>query len=325
MTSEATKNRWQLLLAFGVVYLVWGSTYLGIRYAVATIPPLLMAGSRFLVAGLILFSISLARTQARPQLVHWRTALILGFLLLFCGNGSVTTAEQWIPSGLAALLVSSEPLWIVILNWVRPGGKAPTAREGAGVLLGFAGVALLLAPQFMAAGGGVAGRTGLWASLLVVAAAFAWGVGSLYGIGAPVVEHQPMANGMTMMLGGALMLAVGLGGGEAAGFDFHRVSAASMTAWVYLVLFGSLAAFSAYVFLMQNATPAKASTYAFVNPVVAVLLGWGVAGERMDVRSGAAILIIVGAVMLLTLDRSRGAARKEAREERMAEKLLARE
>jgi drug/metabolite transporter (DMT)-like permease len=325
MTSETRKNRWQLLLAFGVVYLVWGSTYLGIRYAVATIPPLLMAGSRFLVAGGVLFAISLTRTKARPKLIHWRTALILGFLLLCCGNGSVTSAEQWIPSGLAALLVSSEPLWIVVLNWLRPGGKAPSVREGVGVLLGFAGVALLLAPQFMAGSSGVAGRAGLWASLLVVGAAFAWGVGSLYGIGAQAVEHQPMANGMTMMLGGALMLAVGLGAGETAGFDLHRISATSMMAWAYLVLFGSLAAFSAYVFLMQNATPAKASTYAFVNPVVAVLLGWGVAGEQMDGRSVAAIVIIVGAVMLLTLDRSRNVVPKEAEEERMAEKLLARE
>jgi drug/metabolite transporter (DMT)-like permease len=325
MTSETRKNRWQLLLAFGVVYLVWGSTYLGIRYAVATIPPLLMAGSRFLVAGGVLFAISLARTKARPKWIHWRTALILGFLLLFCGNGSVTSAEQWIPSGMAALLVSSEPLWIVVLNWLRPGGKAPTTRESAGVLLGFGGVALLLAPQFTAAGTGVAGKAALWASLLVVGAALAWAAGSLYGIGAQAVQHQPMANGMTMMLGGALMLAAGLGSGEAAGFDLHRVSASSMVAWAYLVLFGSLAAFSAYVFLMQNATPAKASTYAFVNPVVAVLLGWGVAGEEMDVRSVAAIVIIVGAVMMLTLDRSRKTAANETEDERMSEKLLTQE
>jgi drug/metabolite transporter (DMT)-like permease len=324
MTSETRKSRWQLLLAFGIVYLVWGSTYLGIRYAVATIPPLLMAGSRFLVAGGVLFGISLVRTKTRPKLIHWRTALVLGFLLLFCGNGSVTSAEQWIPSGMAALLVSSEPLWIVVLNWLRPGGEAPSVRESAGVLLGFGGVALLLAPQFAASGGG-AGRPTLWASLLIVGAALAWAAGSLYGIRAQAVEHQPMANGMTMMLGGALMLTAGLGSGEAAGLNLHRISAASMMAWVYLVLFGSLAAFSAYVFLMQNATPAKASTYAFVNPVVAVLLGWGVAGEQMDVRSGAAIVIIVGAVMLLTLDRSRGAVSRKMEEESMSEKLLAQE
>jgi drug/metabolite transporter (DMT)-like permease len=325
MTSETKPARWQMLLAFGVVYLVWGSTYLGIRYAVATIPPLLMAGSRFLVAGGVLYGISLRRTGARPKLIHWRTALILGFLLLFCGNGSVTSAEQWIPSGMAALLVSSEPLWIVILNWLRPGGKAPSARESAGVLLGFGGVALLLAPQFIGAGNGVRGQAPLWASLLILGAALAWAAGSLYGIRAQTVEHQPLANGMTMMLGGALMLAAGLGGGEAAQLDFHRISTTSMLAWAYLVVFGSLAAFSAYAFLMRNAAPAKASTYAFVNPVVAVLLGWSVAGEQLDGRSVAAIVIIVGAVMLLTLDHSRRAPVAEREEKRMADKLIAQE
>jgi drug/metabolite transporter (DMT)-like permease len=147
----------------------------------------------------------------------------------------------------------------------------------------------------------------------------------LYGIRAQTVEHQPLANGMTMMLGGALMLAAGLGAGEAAQLDFHRISATSMLAWAYLVLFGSLAAFSAYVFLMRNATPAKASTYAFVNPVVAVLLGWSVAGEQLDGRSVAAIVTIVGAVMLLTLDHSRRAPVAEREEKRMAEKLIAQE
>jgi drug/metabolite transporter (DMT)-like permease len=176
-----------------------------------------------------------------------------------------------------------------------------------GVLLGFGGVALLLAPQFIAAGSGVSVQAPLWASLLIVGAALAWAAGSLYGIRAQTVEHQPLANGMTMMLGGALMLSAGLGAGEATQLDFHRISAISMMAWAYLVLFGSLAAFSAYVFLMRNATPAKASTYAFVNPVVAVLLGWSVAGEQLDGRSVAAIIIIVGAVMLLTLDHSRSA------------------
>jgi len=324
MTNETpAATRWQLLLAFGTVYLVWGSTYLGIRYAVTTIPPLLMAGSRFLVAGAILYGISLRRTGIRPKLIHWRTALIIGFLLLLCGNGGVTTAEQVLSSGMAALLVASEPLWIVILNWLRPGGRAPSAREMAGVLLGFGGVALLLAPQFSAHGGGLAGRAPLWASLLIIGGALAWAAGSLYGIDAPVVQDQPMANGMTMLVGGALQLSAGLGMGEAAQLDFHRISMTSLLAWAYLVLFGSLLAFSAYTFLMRNATPAKASTYAFVNPTVAVLLGWGVAGEQLDGRSAIAIVIIVGAVMLLTLERSRNLQETEA--DRSAEKFPQRE
>jgi drug/metabolite transporter (DMT)-like permease len=298
--TEVRDARWKLLLAFAIVYIVWGSTYLAIRYAVQTIPPLLMAGSRFLVAGTLLFAVSLLRTSVRPKLIHWRTAVVLGFLLLFCSNGAVTVAEQRITSGMAALLITSEPMWIVLLNWLRVGGRAPSTREIAGVVIGFAGVALLLSPQMSALHGSLAGSNLFW-YLLIVLTALTWAAGSLYGIGAPMVADRPMGNGMTMLVGGGMMFFSGLATGEARGFQWHAVSAISIAAWAYLIVFGSLAAFSAYTYLMSNATPAKASTYAFVNPVVAVLLGWSVAGEPLDVRSALAIAIIVGAVMMLTL------------------------
>jgi drug/metabolite transporter (DMT)-like permease len=290
--------RWQLILAFAIVYLVWGSTYLGIRYAIETIPPLLMAGSRFLFAGTILFVISLWRTKERPKLIHWRTAAIIGFLLLFCGNGGVTIAEQRVASGMAALLITSEPLYIVLLNWLRPRGTRPTKHEIFGVVLGFGGVALLLAPQL---NGAVVAGSNLWGSLLILFAALAWAIGSLYGIRAPSVKDRPMGNGMIMLVGGSLMLLAGFAGGEGAQIHVQQISATSIAAWAYLSLFGSLAAFSAFVFLMQNTTPTKASTYAFVNPIVAVLLGWSIAGEPLDARSLIAIVIIVGAVMLITI------------------------
>lgn len=312
--AEHKPARWQLILAFATVYIVWGSTYLGIRFAIETIPPLLMAGMRFFVAGLILFTARLPRTAERPKLVHWRTAAVLGFLLLFCGNGGVTLAEQRVASGMAALLITSEPLWIVILNWLRPGGKAPTPRETIGILLGFGGVALLLAPQFGE------GSSSLWASLLIVASALGWAAGSLYGISAPAANDRPMANGMTMLAGGGLMLLTGFASGEAT--QLHHVSPASLIAWAYLTIFGSLAAFTAYTFLMRNTTPSKASTYAFVNPVVAVLLGWGIRGEPLDARSIAAIVIIVGAVMLLTLGQGAHAPAIQKRDE--AEEVAAR-
>ena len=298
--TEIRAARWRLLLAFAVVYIVWGSTYLAIRYAAQTIPPLLMAGSRFLVAGTILFTVSLFRTRVRPKSIHWRTAVVLGFLLLFCSNGAVTVAEQRITSGMAALLITSEPMWIVLLNWLRPSGRAPSTREIAGVVIGFAGVALLLSPQMSALHNGLAGSNLLW-YLLIVSTALTWAAGSLYGIAAPMVADRPMGNGMTMLVGGGMMFFTGLATGEANGFQWRAVSAISVAAWAYLIVFGSLAAFSAYTYLMSNAAPAKASTYAFVNPVVAVLLGWSVAGEPLDVRSAAAIAIIVGAVMMLTL------------------------
>jgi drug/metabolite transporter (DMT)-like permease len=298
--TEVRAARWRLLLAFAIVYIVWGSTYLAIRYAVQTIPPLLMAGSRFLVAGTILFTVSLFRTSVRPKLIHWRTAIVLGFLLLFCSNGAVTVAEQRVTSGMAALLITSEPMWIVLLNWLRPGGRPPSTREIAGVVIGFAGVALLLSPQMSALHGGFAGSNLFW-YLLIVLTALTWAAGSLYGIGAPMVADRPLGNGMTMLVGGGMMFFTGLATGEASGFQWHAVSAISIAAWAYLIVFGSLAAFSAYTYLMSNAAPAKASTYAFVNPVVAVLLGWSVAAEPLDVRSAVAIAIIVGAVMTLTL------------------------
>lgn len=298
--TEVRAARWKLLVAFAIVYVVWGSTYLGIRYAVETIPPLLMAGSRFLVAGAILFTISLFRTRARPKLIHWRTAVVLGFLLLFCSNGGVTIAEQHVASGMTALLITSEPMWIVLLNWLRPGGRAPSSREIAGVLIGFAGVALLLSPQMSSMHGSLAGSNLGW-YLLIVVTALTWAAGSLYGIGAPMVADRSLGNGMTMLVGGGMMFVIGLTTGEATGFHWQAVSAISIFAWGYLIVFGSLAAFSAYTYLMSHATPAKASTYAFVNPVVAILLGWSVAGEPLDMRSAVAITIIVGAVMMLTL------------------------
>jgi drug/metabolite transporter (DMT)-like permease len=298
--TEVRAARWKLLLAFAIVYIVWGSTYLGIRYAVQTIPPLLMAGSRFLVAGTILFTVSLFRTRVRPKPIHWRTAVVLGFLLLFCSNGGVTIAEQRVASGMAAMLITSEPMWIVLLNWLRPGGHVPSTREIAGVLIGFAGVALLLWPQMRAMQGGLAGSNLVW-YLLIVLTALTWAAGSLYGIGAPMVADRSLGNGMTMLVGGGMMFVTGLATGEATRFQWQAVTAISIIAWAYLIVFGSLVAFSAYTYLMSNAPPAKASTYAFVNPVVAVLLGWSVAGEPLEARSAVAIAIIVGAVMMLTL------------------------
>jgi drug/metabolite transporter (DMT)-like permease len=300
--TEIRAARWKLLLAFAIVYVVWGSTYLAIRYAVQTIPPLLMAGSRFLVAGTILFTVSLFRTRARPTLSHWRTAVVVGFLLLFCGNGGVSTAEQHVTSGMAALLISAEPMWIVLLNWLRPGGRVPSTREIVGVVIGFAGVALLLSPQIGALIGGVA-RSDLGWYLLIVLTTLTWAAGSLYGIDAPMVADRSLGNGMIMLVGGGMMFVTGLATGEATRFQWHAVSTVSIVGWAYLIVFGSLVAFSAYTYLMSNAPPAKASTYAFVNPVIAVLLGWSVAGEALDARSAVAIPIIVSAVMLITLGR----------------------
>lgn len=293
--TKPTPVRWQLVLAFSIVYVVWGSTYLGIRYAIETIPPLLMAGARFLTAGAILMVWSLARGQRRMTWRHWRTALVMGGLMLLCGNGFVTLAEQRIPSGLAALLVASEPLLLVLVAWAAPRGLRPTMRDFAGILLGVLGVAVLVWPSDFS--GPAADLIGAG---LVLAAALCWAVGSIYGIDAPSAPTPVLANGMTMLSGGTLLFLSGLAHGEWRQVHPERFSPVSIAAWAYLVVFGSILAFSAYTYLLSATTPAKASTYAFVNPVVAVVLGWLVAGEPLTARSLCAMGAIVAAVVILT-------------------------
>ncbi|QOY89111.1 drug/metabolite exporter YedA [Paludibaculum fermentans] len=292
---KATATRWRLLLAFAIVYVVWGSTYLGIRYAIETIPPLLMAGTRFLTAGSILLIWSLLRNKVRPTWKHWRSALVMGTLMLLCGNGFVTLAEQRIPSGLAALLVASEPLMLVLVAWAAPRGLRPTGRDFAGIFLGFAGVAVLVWPSNVSGPG-----ADLIGAALVLSAALGWAVGSIYGIDAPTAPAPILANGMTMLCGGTLLFLSGVFRGELPQVQPEKFSVVSMAAWGYLVVFGSILAFSAYTYLLTATTPAKASTYAFVNPVVAVMLGWAIAGEPLSVRAFCAMAAIVAAVVILT-------------------------
>jgi drug/metabolite transporter (DMT)-like permease len=295
---EQQGRRWKLVFAFAVVYIVWGSTYLGIRYAITSIPPLLMAGVRFTIAGMLLLAWAQLRGGFKwPKLIHWRSAAILGLLMLLGGNGGVTLAEKYIPSGMAALLVTTEPLWLVLLSWGKRGGTAPTRLEMAGLLLGLGGVVLLVAPSH-------AGGTGLLGAVLVLVSAFTWAAGSIYST--TVETPAPMvSNGIIMLCGGAFLALAGLLRGEWQQVHIASITLTSVAALLYLSLFGSIAAFSAYTYLLAHTTPAKASTYAFVNPVVAVLLGWFFAGEPLTTRSLAAMCAIVLAVALLIVKVSR--------------------
>lgn len=297
--SAGAVPRWRLLLAFAAVYIVWGSTYLAIRYAIETIPPLLMAGTRFLSAGLLLFAWSLLRGARPPRRREWETAVVLGFLMLLIGNGSVTLAEQRITSGMAALLVGSEPVLLALLVWAQPGGRAPRVPDGIGMALGFAGVALLAAPWDSSGGNDPVGVG------LVLLSALSWAGGSLYSVHAAKPESQTLANGMTMVAGGSMQMFAGVLHGEAPQVQWESVSAVSIGALLYLTVFGSMVAFSAYNYLLTVTTPAKASTHAFVNPVVAVLLGWAIAGEPLTARSVIAMSGIVAGVMLLTFSKDR--------------------
>lgn len=319
--ARAEKRRPSRLLtlaAFGAVYVIWGSTYLGIKYAIETLPPFLMAGGRFLIAGAVLYGLArlgfgdAEKRGERPQPSHWRAAAIIGMLLFLCGNGGVTWAEGRITSSLAALLVASEPLWIVLLAWLLPGGGSrPNAKVWLGLALGFAGVWLLVSAGASASGSD--GGTNILGAGVVLGASLAWAVGSIYSLRARLPRSPLLSSGMQMLAGGSLLLLVGASTGELGRLDFHAISTRSVVAFLYLTVFGSIVAFTAYSWLLRNASPARVSTYAYVNPAVAVLLGWALAGEAMTTGSLVAAGIIVASVALIT---SRGKGIEEEGDEK---------
>jgi drug/metabolite transporter (DMT)-like permease len=294
MSEKIRASVLKVAVALAAVYLIWGSTYLAILFALETLPPFLMAGARFLFAGGLLYAWARWKGAPRPSLAHWRSAALIGMFLLLGGNGGVVWAEQRIESGLAALLVSTEPLWIVLLVWLLPGGNRPTMRVVTGLLLGFAGLVLLVNPS--SATGGV----DLLGAAVVVLAALSWAWGSLYGQRARLPESPLLTTGMQMLCGGGLLFLASLVAGEPAGFDPAAVSLKSVLALLYLLVFGSLVAFTAYVWLLRVASPVLVSTYAYVNPVVAVFLGWALAGEPLTVGTLVAAAVILSGVALIT-------------------------
>jgi drug/metabolite transporter (DMT)-like permease len=279
--------------ALATVYLVWGSTYLGIALAIETLPPLLMAGARFLLAGAILYAVArrFDRTEARPDRRQWLAALLTGTLLLGVGNGGVSWAQQTVPSGVAALVIASIPLWIVVLDRIFFGARL-TWPAALGVGVGFAGVAVLVSP-------GAPGAVDLAGGLVLVLAAAGWATGTLLSRGQTLTVPPLVGAGMQMLAGGAVLVLVGAVTGELGELHPTEVSARSAGGLVYLVLFGSLLAFSAYVWLLRNARTSLVATYAYVNPVVAVALGSAVLGETIGVRVLLAGGVIVAAVALI--------------------------
>ena len=306
--GTTTAPRSHIVAAFAAVYLIWGSTYLAIRYAVATIPPFLMGGTRFLIAGLILYAWSRRRGAVAPTRAQWRAAGITGILLLVGGNGAVIWSEQHVASGLVALIVAIVPLWMVTLDWLRPGGTRPGRAVFLGIALGLAGLALLIGPDAFASRGGSSGID-VRAALVPVFGALLWAFGSIFNRYAPRPASSPMATGMQMLAGGAAFLIVSLIAGEPQHFSLAAVTTPSVIGYLYLVTFGSLLGFTAYIYLLGATTPAKASTYAYVNPIVAVILGWAVAGEPFTPRMLVAAAIILGAVALITLANAKRATR----------------
>jgi len=300
-------SRARIVLAFAAVYVLWGSTYLAIRFGVETLPPFLMAGVRHLTAGLVLFLWLRLRGTPRPEARHWRAAAVVGGLLLLGGNGLVTWAERRVPSGLAALIVASVPIWMTVLDGLERRER-PHGVVLAGLAMGLAGIVLLVAPGRFAGGGHI---DPVGAAALLAAALF-WAVGSLYSRRASLPSSTLLATAMEMIAGGLILLFVSALAREWRGFAIAAVSARSLLALGYLIVAGSLLGFTAYIYLLGATTPARVSTYAYVNPVVAVFLGWLLAGETVTPRTGLATAVIVAAVALII---RHGARRPAARVE----------
>jgi len=295
-------TRAQILAAFASIYLIWGSTYLAIRYADETIPPFIMGGARFVVSGALLYVWARWRGASRPTRTHWRNAIIAGAFLLVGGNGAVVWAEQVVPSGMTALLVSILPFWLVIIEWVRPPRRRPHGAVLTGLILGFIGIAVLVGPEDLGGHGDIRPI----GALVLILGSLSWAIGSFYSRDADLPESGLLTTGMEMLGGGTLLLIVGAATGEFSRFDVHQISRASAAGLLYLITFGSLLGFTSYIWLLDKVSPARLGTYAYVNPVVAVVLGWAIAGERFSIRTVVAATIVICAVALITTARTSG-------------------
>lgn len=304
---QAIKNRKELIVliaAFFAVYVFWGSTYLAIKYTIETLPPFLMAGSRFAFAGAILFIWArFTKDYERPKFEHWKTAAIVGTFLLLGGNGAVVIASKYIPSSMTALLVATEPLWVVMLSWLWLRTGRPNWKVAAGLIVGFIGVFILISGK-----GAGSSATGGWEQWFgygaVIFGALSWATGSIYGLKASTPKSSLLTAGMQMLSGSVSLFIVGLVRGEHATFDPAAVSSNSVFALFYLIVFGSLLGFTAYSWLLKNAKPAMVATYAYVNPVIAVILGWSIAGESLTAQMLIGAFVIVASVILITADKA---------------------
>jgi len=298
--------------ALGTVYIVWGSTYLAIAYVVESMPPLLAAGARFLAAGLVLTAFLVARDRWRrrrgmtteslawPSAIQWRTAFIVGALLLLGGNGMVMIAEQTIPSSIAAVMIAMTPLWLSLFDALLTR-RMPSRLAIGGLLVGLAGVAILLMPST-----GMDAFDPFGIGILVLAEV-CWAAGSLYARRGPLPRSQLLGTGMEQLAGGLVLVAVGASIGEIGRFDPGSVTTASLLGLGFLIIFGSLAAFTAYVWLLNHVAVTTVATYAYVNPVVAVALGVAFRGETLTSRSLLATALIIGAVVAMVSGRPREA------------------
>jgi len=283
------------------IYIAWGSTYLAMRFAIQTMPPFLMAAARFLIAGGLLYAWQRLSGVAAPTRRQWRSALIVGLFLLLGGNGLVVWSEQRVPSGIAALMVGSTPLWMVLIDGLRQR-RLPSGRVALGILIGLVGMAVLVGPSQLT---GLHGDIDPVGAALLTLAALSWAAGSLYSRKADLPKSPFLYNGMEMLCGGGALLLLGTVTGEWSQVNLGAISSASWLGFAYLVVFGSLIGFSTYTWLLRSAPTTLVSTYAYVNPIVAVIIGNLLAQEPLTPRVLLAAAVIVGGVVLITLSGSK--------------------
>lgn len=300
----------KIWIALITLYIVWGSTYFGIKVAIETIPPFFHAGIRFLVSGLIILAWQKAAKQEMPTRKQWVSTAIIGTLLLLGGNGLVSWAEQFIPSGIAALVIATVPLWLVIMEALRPGGIKPTWQAIVGLLVGFVGIFILAGPAEIS---GSQNNLDPFGVAALLAATVLWAFGSIYSKTADLPKASMVTTGAEMLMGSIGLFIVSLLTGELNGWDPAGISTRSLIGVLYLIFIGSIVGFGSYIWLLQNAPISLVATYAYVNPIVAVILGYLLGDEALESRTWIAAAVIIGAVMFIN-SKNKPQVRKEAKE-----------
>jgi len=286
----------KIILAFASVYLIWGSTYLAIRFAIETIPTFFMGGVRFLIAGFIVYTFLRLRGREKPSMSEWQTESIVGLLLLAMANGSVVMAEHTVPSGLAALIVATVSVWMVLLNWLWKGAPRPNLGVTSGIFTGFIGLYVLVGPSDISANLSL----DPFGVFLLLFASFTWAAGSVYSKGAQHNKSLMLSAAMQMITGGVFLMIFGTINGEWQSLNLSDISLISFYSLWYLIVFGSIIGFGSYVYILRHSSPDHVSTYAYVNPVIAVILGWAFADEIIDLKIITAAAFIIISVILIT-------------------------
>ena len=303
MSVKTKPARWKTLLAFGIIYFVWGATFFAIRVGVHEVPPLLYCAMRFIAAGLVVYLWAIAKREQQPSLRQWLSAFLLAFLIFVVDYGFLFWAEQRVPSGIAAVVLATIPAFMALSEILILRTQRLTARLALALLAGIAGVAVLMTHSIL---GGAQIDTFGAAGLIV--GAISWSVASALARKLPLPASKVMSSGAQMLAGGAMLLAVSAARGEGRGFNPLAVSSAAWIALVYLVFAGSIAGFTAYVWLLHHESPTKVGTYAYVNPVVAVIIGYFLGGEPLGARTLLGGVLVLASVVTITIMRAKNPA-----------------